>query len=191
MLRFRILFSVALIAIVSLVFVGCGDSAKKNYGKMEDASGVYPKEIEKLLAKEYKESISAVGQATHTDKITALKKARFDATQQIAAQFQQEVASLQKHFLEAVNESQTEDFRQTEEIFVLVTLHGDKIVKEMTSEGKDGFTAYVLRVLDVAALKNMLDEQKNAETIVKANAAYRDLEARVEREKAARAAASE
>jgi hypothetical protein len=182
------LLGIVAIAALSLAVVGCGEKKVKDHGKLSDAAGVYPKEIQKLLDKEYKESISAVGMATNTDQITALKKARFDATQQIAAQFQQEVASLQKHFLEAVNDSQTEDFRQTEEIFVLVTLHGDKVIKEMTTQGKDGFTAYVLRALDVAALKNFLDEQKNAETLIKANAAYKDLESRVEREKAARAA---
>lgn len=176
------------IAALSLAVIGCGEKKVKDYGKTNDAVSVYPKEIQKLLDKEYKESITAVGQATHTDQITALKKARFDATQQIAAQFQQEVASLQKHFLEAINDSQTEDFRQTEEIFTLVTLHGDKIIKEMTTQGKDGYKAYVLRALDVSALKNFLDEQKNAETLIKANAAYKDLEARVEKEKAARAA---
>lgn len=188
---FKKILKVAAVVAVSLVTFGCGNKAVKDYGDMKDAAGVYPKEIQKLLDKEYKESVSAVGQATHPDQITALKKARFDATQQIAAQFQQEVASLQKRFLEAVNESQIEDFRQTEEIFVLVTLHGDKIIKEMTTKGKDGYTAYVLRALDVAAIKNMLDEQKNAETVIKANAAYKDLEARVEREKMARTSASE
>ena len=182
------LLGFAAVAALSLAVIGCGEKKVKDYGKANDAVSLYPKEIQKLLDKEYKESISAVGQATHPDQITALKKARFDATQQIAAQFQQEVASLQKHFLEAVNESQEEDFRQTEEIFVLVTLHGDKLVKEMTTQGKDGYKAYVLRALDVNTLKNFLDEQKNAETLIKANAAYKDLEARVEKEKAARAA---
>ncbi|MDR0304231.1 MAG: hypothetical protein LBH98_05605 [Chitinispirillales bacterium] len=185
------LLSFAAFAALSLAVVGCGEKKVKDYGKMNEAVSVYPKEIQKLLDKEYKESISAVGQATHADQITALKKARFDATQQIAAQFQQEVASLQKHFLEAVNDSQTEDFRQTEEIFVLTTLHGDKVIKEMTTQGKDGYKAYVLRALDVAALKNMLDEQKNAQTLIKANSAYKELEARVEREKMSRTLTNE
>jgi hypothetical protein len=181
-------FAVAL-AISAIFIGGCGEKAVKSYGDTEKAVSVYPKEIERLMETEYKESIKAVGQATSADQNTALKKARFDATQQIAAQFQQEVASLTKSFLEAVNDTQSEDFRQTQEIFVLVTLHGDKIVKEMASNGKDGITAYVLRVLDVSTIKNMLDEQENAATLIKANAAYKELEGRVEREKAARAAA--
>ena len=178
------------IAAVSLAMVGCGGKTK-DYGDLKDAAGVYPKEIQKLLDKEYKESISAVGQATSNDQITALKKARLDATTQIAAQFQQEVASLQKRFLEEINDTQTEHFQQTEEVFVLTTLHGDKVIKEMTAKGKDGYTAYVLRALDVAALKTLLDAQKNAEAIKAANIAYRELEERVAREKAARAAANQ
>lgn len=181
--------SVILIAVASLGLIACGNKAVKDYGNMEDASGVYPKEIQKLLDKEYKESITAVGQGASHDRNTALKKARMDATTQIAAQFQQEVASLSKVFLESINDNQTDDFRQTQEIFVLTTLHGDKIVKEMITKGKDGYTAFVLRALDAASLAGMLEAQANAETLIKANAAYKELEARVEREKTARASA--
>ncbi len=188
MSKFKIVLSAMLIAIVSLGFVACGNKAVKDYGDMEDAAGVYPKEIQKLLDKEYKESITAVGRGTSADQNTALKKARLDATTQIATEFQKEVALWEKSFLESVNDSQVDDYRQTSEVFALVTLNGDKIIKEMTAKGKDGYTAYVLRALDVSAFKDMMDDQKNAATVIKANAAYKALEDRVEKEKAARAA---
>lgn len=186
---FKRVLCLAIVAALALSIIGCGGKTK-DFGKLGDASGIYPREIQRLLDREYKESITAVGIATSQDRITARRKAQFDATQQIAAQFQQEIASLQKSFLESINDTQIDHFQQTQEIFVLVTLHGDRIVKEMETKGKDGYTTYVLRALDVAALKNMLDAQKNAETLIKANAAYRELENRVEREKAARAAAA-
>jgi len=190
MSKLKIVLSAVLIAVVSLGFVACGGNKQvKDLGVKEDASGVYPKEIEKLLKKEYKESITAVGRGSSHDENTALKKARMDATVQIATEFNKEVALWEKSFLESVNDSQVDDYRQTAEVFALVTLSGDKIVKEMTAKGKDGYTAWVLRALDVSAFKNMMDDQKNAATVIKANAAYKALEDRVEREKAARALA--
>ena len=183
----------AVFAAISLVLIGCGGAAKTGgeakagFGNVEQASSVYPKEIEALLAGPYSKSITAVGMATSSDQITALKKAQFAATQQIAAQFEQEVSSLQKNFLREIGEERTEAFQQAQEIFVLTTLYGDRVIKEMSTKGANGFTAYVLRALDAEVLKNMLEAQKSAAALKEATVAWDELEERVAQEKALRA----
>ncbi|MCL2844432.1 MAG: hypothetical protein FWE23_03140 [Chitinivibrionia bacterium] len=182
----RVLFVVMAAALVLMV-VGCG-KRQSNFGSHTDAVGVYPREIQRLLDGPYKESITAVGMATATDQNAALRRARFEATQLIAAQFEQEVASQQRAFtLDIQGNVDNDVFETVQEIFVLTTLNGDRIVKELVARGPDGFTAYVLRALDASVLKALLEAQKNAENLRQARTAWNNLEERIEREKAARA----
>jgi uncharacterized alkaline shock family protein YloU len=141
------------IAVVSLVLMGCGGSKslKKDTGDAKDARGIYPEVIEKLMKGKYAKSINAVGMATHPDQTIALEKAGLDADQKIAQQFQMEISSLQKKFLEAVNDQKLEEYKNTVENFVNIKIQGVTTEKEMTSEGKDGYKAYVLKVVSAAA----------------------------------------
>jgi hypothetical protein len=183
------------LAVVASVFVmlfGCagGKSLKKDSGDANEAKSVYPAVIEKLMEGKYAASIKAVGLATHPDQSVALEKAGLDADQKIAQQFEMELSSLQKKFLEAVNEQKLEEYKNTVENFTNIKIQGVTIVKEMASEGKDGYRAFVLKVVSAETLKKLIDERTNALTNFKALAAYKELEDRVAKDNAAKAAAA-
>jgi hypothetical protein len=189
MFRVKSVFAVCFV-VAALILIGCGGGKKKpgNFGGIDEARGVYPAEIQRLVDGPFRESIWAVGMATATDQIAALRRARFEATQQIAQQFEQEVASQRRAFtLDIQGNVDNDVFETVEEIFVLTTLNGDRVVREMVSRGPDGFTAYVLRALDANVLKALLEAQKNAENLRQARNAWGSLEERIAREKAARA----
>lgn len=181
---------IATVGLVALSLVGCGKSVKKDVGDADDAISIYPKTIEKLMKKEYKHAIKDVGMATHPDKIMALKKARMDADVKIGRQFEQEVASLRKSYVEMVNDKSLDHQSEVNETFTLIKIHGSEVAKEMLTEGKDGYTAYVLKVVSAEKLKQLADQQADALTEFKATQAYKNLEERVAQEKAARAAAA-
>ncbi len=179
----------ATVGLVALSLVGCGSSVKKDLGETDDAISIYPKAIEKLMGREYKQAIKDVGMGTHPDKIAALKKARMDADVKIARQFEQEVASLRKSYVEMVNDKNLEHNSEVNETFTLIKLRGSEVAKEMITEGKDGYTAFVLKVVSAEKLKQLADQQSDALTEFKATQAYKDLDSRVAAEKEARAAA--
>ncbi len=182
------LVAVATVGLIALSLVGCGKSVVKDHGDLDDAEGIYPKSIEKLIRKEYKHAIKDVGMATNPDKIMAFKKARMDADVKIARQFEQEVASLRKSYVEMVNDKSLDHQSEVNETFTLIKLRGSEVGKEMITEGKDGYTAYVLKVVSAEKLKQLADQQTDALTEFKATQAYKGLEDRVAQEKAARAA---
>ncbi|MCL2845518.1 MAG: hypothetical protein FWE23_08750 [Chitinivibrionia bacterium] len=172
----------------TLTLMGCGPKVGGNFGETGGAVSVYPAEIQRLIDGPFRESVWAVGMATATDQVAALRRARFEATQQIATQFEQEVASQQRAFtLDIQGNVDNDVFETVQEIFVLTTLNGDRIVKEMVSRGSNGFTAYVLRALDANILKTLLEAQQNAENLRQARTAWGNLEERIARERAARA----
>jgi len=175
-------------AVLSLTLFGCGGGAslKKDTGKPVNASGMYPDEIEKLMNGKYANSIKAVGIATHADQMVARQKAGLDADRLIAEQFKMELSSLQKSFLEAVNDQKLEEYRNTVENFVNIKMQGVTIVKEMVSQGKDGYNVYILKIVSAETVKNLIDEQTNALTNFKALQAYKDLEDRVAKDNAAK-----
>jgi hypothetical protein len=98
------------------------------------------------------------------------------------------VASQQRAFtLDIQGNVDNDVFETVQEIFVLTTINGDRIVREMVSRGPDGFTAYVLRALDANVLRALLEAQQNAENLRQARTAWGNLEERIARERAARA----
>jgi uncharacterized alkaline shock family protein YloU len=170
--------------LLSFALIGCGgkNSLKKDYGV--DAQDAYPAKIQQLFDGKYSASIKAVGMASHPDQEVALQKAGLDADQKIAEQFQMEISALQKKFLEAVNDQKLEEYRNTVENFVNIKIEGVTTAKEMTASGKDGFRAWVMKVVSAEMLKNLIDQRTNALTSFKALQAYKDLEDRVAKEKA-------
>ena len=190
----RFLKSITMLAVSSFAFAflaGCGGNKTLDRGNPDEAEGMYPPAIEKLIQKKYASSIHAVGMGSHPDRITAAKKARLDAQNQIANTFRNEVSALQKSFLEAVNDQQLEEYRNTVESFTNIELQGVSEAKATFSEGKDGYTAYILMTVSAETLKDLIDEKTAKLTNFKALQAYQELEARVEKDKAARAAADE
>ena len=189
MLKLKSILPVLFVAAVSMVLVGCG-GAKKNYGADEEAKSAYPAQIQTLIDTKFKESIWAVGIATSTSEKIAYDKAGLAADVEIAKVFEQEIANLQKSFTEAVNDDYVEDYRQTVESFTLFTLRGSKEESRLKKgPDPDGvFTAYILKVASPQIIKDQLDAIKGAETAIKAQAAYAELEDRIEKEKARRAA---
>jgi len=183
----KVLYFAAAAAIAFCV-VGCGGK-NKEFGDQSEAKDAYPKAIQDLVRQYQRDGvIHAVGEASSTNRQTAMQKARFNATQQIAAQFKQDVAAMQNRFLEEIGDQNDEVFRAVERIFVNTTLHGDRVVKEMVAQGKEGFTAYVLRVLDPSAMKQLLQQQQNAEILKKAEREWQNLEMMVEKDNARKAA---
>ncbi|MCL1946043.1 MAG: hypothetical protein FWF51_02670 [Chitinivibrionia bacterium] len=188
MLKVKSALPLMLVAVVSMGLIGCGGEKKPNYGG-EEFRSAYPPKMEEKIEKEFKESIYAVGIATNVNQKVAYDKAGLAADVEIAKVFEQEIANLQKSFTEAVNDEVTEDYRQTVESFTLFTLRGSRMAMQLVSEGKDGYTAYVLKVVSPQIIKDQLDAMKDAQTAIKAQAAYAELEDRIEKEKARRAAA--
>ncbi len=185
--------SIAVVTMTAFALVGCGGNktVKKDYGETKEAEGIYPREIEKMMTdRDYKSAIKDVGMGTHTDKIMALKKARMDADVKIARQFEQEVSSLRKSYVEMIGDKALDHQQETNETFSLIKLRGAEVVKELVTEGKDGYQAYVMTIVTAERMKQLADEQANALTEFKATQAYKDLESRVAEEKAARAASA-
>ena len=185
----KAMLKILAMGLIAFTLVGCGSSTKDT-GDTDDAVSIYPDKIEKLMRRDYAEAIKDVGMATHVDKIAALKKARMDADAKLARQFEQEVASLRKSYSEMLGDKFEEHQSEVNETFTLIKLRGSTVAKEMLTEGKDGFTAYVLKVVSAEMLKKLADEQADALTNFKATQAYADLESRVAAEKAARIAAA-
>jgi hypothetical protein len=174
-------------SVFALSFIGCAGTIKKKTGAAGDAESLYPKIIENLLEKKYAQSIKAVGMGTDPDKVTAAKKARLDAENQIANVFRNDLSALQKSFLEAVNQEHLEEYRNTVESFTNIQLQGISEAKATIAEGKDGFTAYILMTVSAETLKNLIDQKTSALTNFKAMKAYKELEDRVAKDNAARA----
>jgi len=177
------------VAVVSMMFFfGCAgsNSLKKDYG--DNAKDPIPAKMRALMDGKYAQSIQAVGIATHSDETVALEKAGLDADQKIAKKFEQEISSLQKKFLEATNDAKLEEYRNTVESFTNIKIQGVSEVYQMTAEGKDGYKAYVLKVVSPEVLKNLIDQRTNALTNFKAVKAYQELEERVEKDNEAKAA---
>jgi hypothetical protein len=172
----------------AILLFGCagGKGAKNDLGNASDAKSVYPAAIERLMEGKYAESIKAVGIASHPDQNVALEKARLDADQKVAQQFAEEVNGLQKRFLEAINDQKLEEYRNTVENFTTIKMQGVTIVKEMSAEGKDGYKAYVLKVVSAETLKGLVDDRVNDLSSFKAMKAYQELDKRVAKEKAAK-----
>jgi len=172
---------------VALIICSCGGSKNltKDYGSVEETTSIYPKVIEDLMNKKYKESIKAVGTANSPDLEIARKKAQNDAFDQIGRQFKQEVSWWDKRFQQELNGQKLEDFRSTTGNFGYITLQGAQPVKEVVSKGKDGYRVYVLVIVTVETMKNLMQEKLNSITEIQATNAYKELDARVAREKAA------
>ena len=187
----RFLRSATMLVVSSFEFIsiiGCaGTKTKLGNNKGDD---VYPTKIEKAFEK-YSSSVRAVGIASSADRVTAMKKARLDAQNQIATTFRNDVSALAKSFLEEVNDKKLEEYRNTVESFTNIQLQGVSEVKSSMSEGKDGYTAYILMVVSAETLKDLIDQKTAKLTNFKALQAYKELEARVEKDNAARAAADE
>ena len=177
------------LAVVSMVLAGCAGnkSFKEDTGDVAKAKSIYPAEFKKLMDGKYANSIKGVGIATHADQVVAKQKAELDADQQLAEQFQMEISALQKKFLEAVNDQKLEEYKNTVENFVNIKIRGATIMDEMETEGRDGYKAYVLKVVSAETLKGLIDEQTNALTNFKALQAYKELEDRVVKDNEAKA----
>ncbi len=173
----------AAVACLSLVFVGCGGAnkiKKQDFGKVKSAKSTMPPEIDKLIRKKFKHSVVAVGVATHpANDETAMKKARLQADMKLAQQFENQVSSLQKSFLEDVNGKSIDHFQETVESFTNIKIQGARSEKELVTEGKDGYKAYVLKVVSAEVLKELIEQKTNALTEFKALKAYNELEERV------------
>lgn len=168
--------------------IGCAANNRPiNTGSPGDAETGIPKLIENMIEKKYSQSIHAVGEASSTDKVIAVKKARLDAEHQIANTFRNDMSGLQKNFLEEVNNQRLEEFRVTVESFTNITLQGVSEAKQMLSKGKEGYTAYVLMTVSAETIKNLIDEKTSALTNFKALQSYKELEDRVAKDNAARA----
>ena len=96
----RFIKSLSAMVIASFVvfsMVGCGGkSVVKDTGSAAEAELTHPKLIEDLIQKKYSQSIHAVGQGSAPDKITAVKKARLDAQNQIGYTFRNDMSALQR-----------------------------------------------------------------------------------------------
>jgi len=174
------------ISAIGLLALSCGGSksAVKDFGSADQEVRIFPKSIEDLMNKRYKESIKAVGFAGSPDIEIARSKAMDDASDKIARQFKQEVSFWDKRFQNELNGTQLEDYQKTTQQFGNVTLQGIQNAKEVMTKGKDGYMVYVLLVISFDTFQKLLNDQKDALTVAKATKAYKELEDRVAREKA-------
>jgi hypothetical protein len=191
---FKKVLSIVAVAALAFTMVGCGGGKQPantgpDYGKVNEAASAFPKDLEALKAK-YDDAgtISALGMATSADQITAMKKARLNATAQIGQAFENEVASQTRSFLQEADGQQSEAFEEAVRSFSLAKLHGNRVAMERVSKGANGYTAYVLQVLDTEAFMKILERATGSNAnIAKATKAWDDLEAKIEKEKAIRA----
>jgi hypothetical protein len=141
-----------------------------------------PDEIQKLIDKKYKQSMTAVGTATSGEENTATSKATVQARAEIARVFKAQIDVLQKLYEESVNNRELGEYKQAVEIFASLELNGSEIAKSMVRKEKKGYSAKVLVVVSAEQLKKMLEERMAAITSFKASKAYKELEDRVAKE---------
>jgi len=143
-------------------------------------------EINELIKKKYSEAVYVVGSATGPKEDFALRKATAQARAEIARVFKSQIDVLQKSYEESVNKEALEEYSQVLEIFASITLSGSTVAKEMARLEKDGsYSAKVLVVVSAEQVKAIIDEKMQAFTSYRAAQAYKELEERVAKEKAA------
>jgi hypothetical protein len=172
----------AVCAIVIAAMVGMGGCAATKPGKgyIDDT----PDEIQRLIEKNYKNGLYAVGTASAADEAMARTKAVMQARAEIARQFKVQIDALQKGYEESVSNAATEEYSQVMEVFAVLELNGSTIAKSMVRrEHGAGYSAKVLVVVSAQQFKALLDEKMRAYTSYKASQAYKDLEARVRQER--------
>jgi hypothetical protein len=108
---------------------------------------------------------------------------------QCANTFRNEFSALKKSFQVPENQEQLKENLLVEECYPNIDFLGALEGKAFLTVGKDKYTAFVLISIPAEVLKRLVDQKFNAQTDVKENEAYKELEVRVKNDKAARAAA--
>lgn len=164
---------------IVIAIANCAGS-KPGAGYVDDT----PDDIQKLINKEYKEAVYAVGTAMGSDEGTATRKATVQARAELAREFKSQIDVLQKSYEEAINDKTIEEYQQATEIFATLEISGSKIAKSMVRKEKDDtYSAKVLVVVSAKQLKAIIDEKMQAYTSFKASKAYKELEERVTKER--------
>ncbi len=164
---------------IAVACVNCAGT-KPGAGYVDDT----PDDIQKLINKEYKQAVYAVGTATGTDEGATTRKATMQARAEIAREFKAQIDVLQKSYEESVNDKSVEEYQQATEVFATLEVSGSTIAKSMVRTEKDNsFSAKVLVVVSAEQLKAIIDEKMQAYTSFKASKAYKELEERVAMEK--------
>lgn len=183
----RYIFRGVITLTVAFSLVNCAGT-KPGTGYVEDT----PDDIQKLIKKEYSESVYAVGTATGPDEGTATRKATMQARAEIAREFKAQIDVLQKNYEESINDNAVEEYQQATEVFATLEVSGSKIAKSTVREEKDGsYLAKVLVIVSAEQLKAIIDEKMQAYTSFKASKAYKELEERVVKERERRLGAGE
>ncbi len=158
-----------------LSLVNCA-TTKPGAGYEDDT----PSDIQRLMDKEYKHSICAVGTATGADEATAKRKAVLHARAEIAREFKTQIDVLQKSYEESINSQTVEEYQQATEVFATLEVSGSTIAKSMVRNEKNGsVTAKALVVVTAEQLQALVNEKMQAYTSFKASQAYKELEKRV------------
>lgn len=143
-----------------------------------------PDEIERLIKHDFPEALYAVGTATGPEEGVAQRKATMQARAEIARVFKTHVDALQRSYEETVGDDGAQEYQQTIESFAALELKGSKVAKSVVRRERDGtWTSKVLVVLSAEEFKAMVDQKMKDYTSFRASQAYKDLEARVKREK--------
>ena len=143
-----------------------------------------PGEITKLIEKEYKNSIYAVGSDEAEKEDIAIRKAEMQARAAIAREFKSQIDQLQKNYEGSVNDKSIEEYSTVIENFSTIKLENARVVKSMVKDVAGGMvSAKVLVVISAAQLKESVEDRLGDYTSFKASKAYSELEERVASEK--------
>ena len=174
-MRRHIYILVGLSLFLTIQFAGCASS--------KPAAGYHstvPDEIEKLIEKEYSQSIYSVGSDEAEKEDVAIRKAEMQARASIAREFKSQIDQLQKIYEGSVNDKSIEEYSTVIENFSTIKLEHAKVVKSMVKEISGGMvSAKVLVVISAAQLKESIENRLGEYTSFKASKAYSELEERV------------
>jgi hypothetical protein len=189
----------------------------KDYGNAGTAVDFIPAKIKNEQKGKYAQSISAVGIGEHPNKTAAMKFARANSTMELARSIEEEVSGLIKSVEDIYSDRREGLMTETVEILVrTVSLKNAIYAEEFITQGNNGYTAYVLRVIPAASIKEMVNAvpvaqnfseversisqysqqsgsstapavmTNESKTMLRATQAWQDLEDRIEKEKAKR-----
>jgi len=165
--------------VASFMFTFCG-SSKPGQGYVDNT----PDDMQELIAKKFSKGVYAIGTATGPNENIAVEKAAQNGRAELARKFKAQIDALQKGYAEATNNKGLEEYKQVIEIFASLEISGSSIAKSMVRPEKDGsFSAKALIAVTAEDMKAVIDEKMQTYTSYKATEAYKELEARVAKEK--------
>ncbi len=174
---FKTALWVCCLTVFLLIFFGCGSKPI-----IAGYQSTIPEQMQERIGQRWRDGIWAVGTATGPEENVTVSKATANARAELARQFRAQVDVLERGYDESVNHESVLEYSEVKEIFATLEITGSRQDMVLVKEDRGVYSAKVLLVVSAQQFKSVIDHKLNAYTSFKAQEAYEELQARVERE---------